>query len=333
MNAWKKRGATLMLAGAAVLIGTILTVCDSTAAPEKIAPPASQGVPSEPETAAEEGTSIESPPVSPAEDEQKPVSENPSAVAGEEPVEEPLRILVESDTQRIVFRLNGSPAAKDLYRQLPFTVSVENYGSNEKIFYPPERLSTEDTPIAQGPAGTLTYYAPWGDVAMFYSPCGGSESLYQLGEAISGGEQIESLTGEIRVSQLLGDDLPDEELREGTAMKMQVQVGEQIFTATLEDNAATEALVEMMKAAPVELSMSDYSGFEKVGPLGASLPAEDRQTTTQAGDIVLYTGDQIVIFYGSNSWRYTRLGHIDDLTGWEEALGSGDVTVRLSLKG
>lgn len=128
-------------------------------------------------------------------------------------------------------------------------------------------------------------------------------------------------------------DLPDEELREETAMKMQVQVGEQIFTATLEDNAATEALVEMMKAAPVELSMSDYSGFEKVGPLGASLPAEDRHTTTQAGDIVLYTGDQIVIFYGANSWRYTRLGHIDDLTGWEEALGSGDVTVRLSLKG
>ena len=102
MNAWKKRGAALMLAGAAVLFGTILVACDSTAAPEKTAPPASQGVPSEPETAAEEGTSIESPPVSPAEDEEKPVSENPSAVAGEEPVEEPLRILVESDTQRIV---------------------------------------------------------------------------------------------------------------------------------------------------------------------------------------------------------------------------------------
>ena len=56
-------------------------------------------------------------------------------------------------------------------------------------------------------------------------------------------------------------------------------------------------------------------------------------TTTRAGDIVLYTGNQIVIFYGSNSWSYTRLGRIDDLTGWEEALGNGDVTVRLSLKG
>ena len=78
--------------------------------------------------------------------------------------------------------------------------------------------------------------------------------------------------------------------------------------------------------------MSDYSGFEKVGSLGTSLPASNSQTTTQAGDIVLYNGNQIVVFYGSNSWSYTRLGHIDDLTGWEDALGSGDVTVIFSLE-
>lgn len=114
-------------------------------------------------------------------------------------------------------------------------------------------------------------------------------------------------------------------------MKMQVQVGDHTFFATLENNATTEALVEMMKAAPIEIQMRDYSGFEKVGLLGTSLPADDHQTTTQAGDIVLYTGNQIVMFYGSNSWSYTRLGRIDNLTGWEEALGSGDITVRLSL--
>ena len=83
---------------------------------------------------------------------------------------------------------------------------------------------------------------------------------------------------------------------------------------------------------PVTLSMSDYSGFEKVGSLGASLPANNAQTTTQAGDIVLYNGNQIVIFYGSNSWSYTRLAHVDDLTGWVEALGSGDVTVTFSAQ-
>ena len=117
-----------------------------------------------------------------------------------------------------------------------------------------------------------------------------------------------------------------------SAMNMMGQVGGSTFTATLEENTAVDALVEMMEQEPVTIQMSDYSGFEKVGPLGTSLPTSNQQTTTQAGDIVLYQGNQIVMFYGSNSWSYTRLGHIDDLTGWEEALGSGDVTVTFSLE-
>lgn len=119
---------------------------------------------------------------------------------------------------------------------------------------------------------------------------------------------------------------------ENSEMKMNVSVNGQDFTATLEQNSAVDALVRMMESGPVTLQLSDYSGFEKVGPLGQSLPVSNSQTTTHAGDIVLYQGDQIVMFYGSNSWSYTRLGHIDDLTGWEEALGIGDVTVTLSLK-
>ena len=114
---------------------------------------------------------------------------------------------------------------------------------------------------------------------------------------------------------------------------MKVQIGTSSFTAVLEHNTAVDALVEMMEAGPVTIRMSDYAGFEKVGPLGTSLPASNRQTTTQAGDIVLYQGNQIVIFYVSNSWSYTRLGRVEDLTGWEEALGSGDVTVTFSLEG
>ena len=119
---------------------------------------------------------------------------------------------------------------------------------------------------------------------------------------------------------------------ENSEMQMNVQVGGSNFTATLEENEAVDALVDMMEQGPVTIQMSDYSGFEKVGPLGTSLPASNQQTTTQAGDIVLYQGNQIVMFYGSNSWSYTRLGHIDDLTGWEEALGSGDVTVTFSFE-
>lgn len=120
---------------------------------------------------------------------------------------------------------------------------------------------------------------------------------------------------------------------EDTVMKMKMEINGSSFTATLAENAAVDALVDWLEEGPVTLELSDYAGFEKVGPLGRSLPASDRQTTTHAGDIVLYQGDQIVLFYGSNSWSYTRLGHVDDLTGWEDALGSGDVTVTLSMEG
>lgn len=120
---------------------------------------------------------------------------------------------------------------------------------------------------------------------------------------------------------------------ENTIMKMNVEVNGVAFTATLERNGAVDALVAMLENGPMTIQMSDYAGFEKVGPLGTSLPTSNSQTTTHAGDIVLYQGNQIVMFYGSNSWNYTRLGKIDDLTGWAEALGSGNVTVTFSLAG
>ena len=115
------------------------------------------------------------------------------------------------------------------------------------------------------------------------------------------------------------------------AMKMSVTIGNQSFTATLEDNAATRELVKMMEEAPISINMDDYSGFEKVGSLGRSLTTDNHQMTTQAGDIVLYSGNQIVMFYGSNSWSYTKIGEIDDLSSWEDALGNGSVTAVFSI--
>ena len=110
--------------------------------------------------------------------------------------------------------------------------------------------------------------------------------------------------------------------KEAETMTIQLQVNGRTFAATLEQNNTARALAQRLQ---------NYGGFEKVGPLGESLPANDRQTTTHAGDIVLYQGDQIVLFYGSNSWSYTRLGRVNDLTGWADALGRGDVTVTFSL--
>ena len=96
---------------------------------------------------------------------------------------------------------------------------------------------------------------------------------------------------------------------------------------TWEDNASTAALRELL---PLTVRMSMYGGFEQVGPIGRELPREDLQTTTEAGDIVLYAGSQLVIFYGANSWAYTRLGHVD-LPQEEMAglLAHGDAVVEL----
>lgn len=105
-------------------------------------------------------------------------------------------------------------------------------------------------------------------------------------------------------------------------------------TVTWEDNEAVRTLAALVSFEPLAVQMSMYGGFEQVGSLGTALPRNDSQTTTQAGDIVLYSGDQIVVFYGSNSWAYTRLGRITDRTASElkELLGNSDVIIRLSLE-
>ena len=167
---------------------------------------------------------------------------------------------------------------------------------------------------------------------------GGQEALAQsqeitetaeTGERLAAAETAAAAAGE---SGNLSETEGISEEEEETGMKMNVEVNGTVFTAVLENNGAADALVEMMKDQPVTIQMRDYAGFEKVGPLGQNLPASDSRTTTQAGDIVLYQGNQIVIFYGSNTWSYTRLGKIEDLSGWEEALGRGDAAVTFSLE-
>lgn len=118
---------------------------------------------------------------------------------------------------------------------------------------------------------------------------------------------------------------------EKTEMKLNVQIGDYNFTATLEKNVAVEEFVDMINEGPVSIQMDDYSGFEKVGSLGKSLTSSNSRTTTVSGDIVLYNGSNIVMFYGSNSWSYTRIGKIDDLTDWEKALGSGSITAVFTI--
>ncbi len=101
-----------------------------------------------------------------------------------------------------------------------------------------------------------------------------------------------------------------------------------------EDNRSVAELAELVADGPLEIAMSMYGGFEQVGSIGRSLPRDDAQTTTSAGDIVLYSGDQIVIFYGSNSWTYTRLGQVQGMSAGEleELLGREDVLLKLEAE-
>ena len=118
---------------------------------------------------------------------------------------------------------------------------------------------------------------------------------------------------------------------QATEMKIKINVNGSTFSATLEDNAAAKEFYEIIKTEGLTVEMSDYSGFEKVGSLGRTLSASDMQTRTKSGDIVLYNSSQLVMFYGSNSWSYTRLGRIDNLSGWEDALGSGNITAEFHV--
>ena len=119
-----------------------------------------------------------------------------------------------------------------------------------------------------------------------------------------------------------------------TLAAITLQIGDDAVTVEWEENDSVNALTELVKDEPLTVQMSMYGGFEQVGSLGTSLPRDDVQTTTQAGDIVLYSGSQIVVFYGSNSWAYTRLGRITDKTAKElaELLGNGNVTLTLSAQ-
>ena len=116
---------------------------------------------------------------------------------------------------------------------------------------------------------------------------------------------------------------------------IQLTVSGKSLPVKIEDNTATKALVAALREASITYEADDYGGFEKVGALGRSLPTSNMQISTQPGDVILYSGNQIVLFYGTNSWSYTRIGKmeygtLDELKSFLKA-GQGKISVTLSL--
>lgn len=128
----------------------------------------------------------------------------------------------------------------------------------------------------------------------------------------------------------------NEQSEQGEAEKMYITINGNKLEVTLAENSSVAALVKKLKQGDISYTANDYGGFEKVGSLGFNLPTGDKQITTHAGDVILYSGNQIVLFYGSNSWSYTRLGEINGYTAAQLrsllCAGEGKVLVTLSLE-
>ena len=130
-------------------------------------------------------------------------------------------------------------------------------------------------------------------------------------------------------SESQSTEVEDNEVKSELTMK----INEETVSVEWEDNESVSALRELAIESPITIQASMYGGFELVGSIGRSLPRNDERITTEAGDIVLYSGNQMVVFYGSNTWAYTRLGHITDKTPSEltALLGNDNATISISI--
>lgn len=128
----------------------------------------------------------------------------------------------------------------------------------------------------------------------------------------------------------INDDIENEEY---SNMKIKLEINNYELTATLVDNSSTQALIEKLKESDITINMNDYGNMEKVGQLDFSLPGNDQNITTESGDLILYQGNNFVIYYDNNNWSLTKLGKIDNIDKQQlkNILGSGSVVVTLSL--
>ena len=113
---------------------------------------------------------------------------------------------------------------------------------------------------------------------------------------------------------------------------MVLMIGSTEVPVVWEDNASVKELKKLAEKG-LSIKMSKYGGFEQVGPIGQRIPDADKKITTSPGDIVLYSGNQVVIFYGSNTWSYTKLGKINlSNNELKDLLSKGDVKISIAVR-
>jgi len=209
------------------------------------------------------------------------------------------------------------------------------------ICIPNETIGTEEIPELPDKDQTLLVYCRSGrrskEAAEKLAGLGYSD-VREFGGIIDWTGEIvtEETKNEDQAANASGtEDDPDEmaEAIRPTAVLV-IEAGGRIFYADLEDNSSAEAFRDKLNSEALEVDLHDYGSFEKVGPLPFELPTNDEQITTEPGDVILYQGDQITIYYDVNTWSFTRLAKIEDVTKEEllEAFGDGDVTVSFHLE-
>ena len=245
------------------------------------------------------------------------------------PPENGTKILLHFGDTVIPGMLNDSETAQALIAKLPYTQHMSRYshdfcGVTEDLPYDEEEehygwLNGDIDYATDAPYFTILFEDQ--DESEIYG------SQVNIGVITCPLADIAALNGSYDVLIEL-----DESEEEGASM-MQMEINDTPVTVAWENNESVSALKELaMDGLTIQMSM--YGGFEQVGPIGQRLPSSDVQTSTSSGDIVLYSGNQLVVFYGSNSWAYTRLGHITDKTPEEmrTLLSNGDVTITILMK-
>lgn len=166
-------------------------------------------------------------------------------------------------------------------------------------------------------------------LALALAGCGAVPSSPQSMEQAPTAEPFVTASGPESTSQETGGSsaVPQEE-----ETLLYIQIGDVTLTAVLEDNPSAEALAELLEDGPVTLEAENYGGFEKVGALPQALPQNDARVTAEPGDVMLYQGDSVVLFYGSNTWSYTKLARITGTEELKEALSGGETSFTLSLE-
>ena len=247
------------------------------------------------------------------------------------PPENGTKILLHFGDTVIPGVLNDSETAKALIAKLPYTQHMSRYshdfcGVTEDLPYNEEEehygwLNGDIDYATDAPYFTILFEDQ--DSSEVYG------SQVNIGVITCPLADIAALNGSYDVLIELDPGEESSESEEASVMKM--MIGETAGQVEWEDNESVEALRNLARGG-LTIQMSMYGGFEQVGRIGASLPRNDQQTTTSAGDIVLYSGNQLVVFYGSNSWSYTRLGRITDQSAGDmrELLSHGDVVVSLN---